>query len=384
MTQIQVARPTLGEEEAAAARRAILSGWVVQGPEVAAFEKEFAALVGAPLAVACSSGTAALHLALAALDLGPGDEVITVSHSFIATTNAVRYTGATPVFVDVAYETGNINPDLIEAAVTPRTRAILAPHQLGIPCDLGRILPLARKHGLKLVEDAACAIGSEISLKAGDWEPIGRPFGDLATFSFHPRKVITTGDGGMVTGRDQEIMARMARLRTHSMSLSTAERERSGGIVFEKYPEVGFNYRLSDIQGAVGREQLQRLPGLVAERRRLAARYRQALAGHPLLDLPQEPSFARSNWQSFWVILKKECPRGQKEVMQALLEKGIRTVRGVMCAHREEAYAGSPLRFPLPVSERLQDRSVIIPLYPGLTDGDQDRVISTLGEVLEG
>jgi dTDP-4-amino-4,6-dideoxygalactose transaminase len=147
---------------------------------------------------------------------------------------------------------------------------------------------------------------------------------------------------------------------------------------------VGFNYRLSDIQGAVGREQLQRLPGLVAERRRLAARYRQALAGHPLLDLPQEPSFARSNWQSFWVILKKECPRGQKEVMQALLNRGIRTVRGVMCAHREEAYAGSPLRFPLPVSERLQDRSVIIPLYPGLTDGDQDRVISALGEVLGG
>ena len=188
MTQIQVARPTLGEEEAAAARRAILSGWVVQGPEVAAFEKEFAALVGAPLAVACSSGTAALHLALAALDLGPGDEVITVSHSFIATANAVRYTGAIPVFVDVEYATGNINPDLIEAAVTPRTRAILAPHQLGIPCDLDSILPLAEKHNLKVVEDAACAIGSEISLKAGDWEPIGRPFGDLATFSFHPRR----------------------------------------------------------------------------------------------------------------------------------------------------------------------------------------------------
>jgi dTDP-4-amino-4,6-dideoxygalactose transaminase len=383
MTQIQVARPTLGEEEAAAARRAILSGWVVQGPEVAAFEKEFAALVGAPLAVACSSGTAALHLALAALDLGPGDEVITVSHSFIATANAVRYVGATPVFVDVEYLTGNIDPDLLEAAVTPRTRAILAPHQLGIPCDLGRILPLAGKHNLKVVEDAACAIGSEISPAPGKWEPIGRPFGALATFSFHPRKVITTGDGGMITGRDPEVMARMARLRTHSMSLSTAERERAGGIVFEKYPEVGFNYRLSDIQAAVGREQLKRLPGLITERRRLADRYRQALAGRPLLDLPREPSYARSNWQSFWVILKEECPRGQKEVMQAMLERGIRTVRGVMCAHREEAYREVPLRFPLPVSERLQDRSVIIPLYPGMTEGEQDRVISALGEVLE-
>lgn len=383
MTQIPVARPTLGEEEAAAARRAILSGWVVQGPEVEAFEKEFAAAVGAPLAVACSSGTAALHLALAALDVGPGDEVITVSHSFIATANAVRYVGATPVFVDVEYATGNINPDLIAPAITPRTRVILAPHQLGMPCDLGRILPLARERNLKVVEDAACAIGSEISPVPGEWEPIGRPRGDLATFSFHPRKVLTTGDGGMITGKDPEIMARMARLRTHSMSLSAAERQKAGGIVFEHYPEVGYNYRLSDIQGAVGREQLKRLPELIAERRRLAGRYRETLSGHAFLDLPQEPPWARSNWQSFWIILKDECPHLQKEVMQALLDRGIRTVRGVMCAHREVAYQGLPRRYPLPVSESLQDRSVILPLYPGMTDGEQERVISSLGDILK-
>jgi dTDP-4-amino-4,6-dideoxygalactose transaminase len=148
--------------------------------------------------------------------------VITVSHSFIATANAVRYVGATPVFVDVELETGNLNPDLIEAAITARTRAILAVHQLGMPCDLGRILPLARQHGLPVVEDAACAIGSQISLEGGPWEPIGRPRGLLATFSFHPRKVITTGDGGLVTGRDPEIMARLARLRTHAMSCPPA------------------------------------------------------------------------------------------------------------------------------------------------------------------
>lgn len=382
MKQIPVARPTLGEEEAAAARRAILSGWVIQGPEVAAFEKEFAALVGAPLAVACSSGTAALHLALAALDLGPGDEVITVSHSFIATANAVRYQGATPVFVDVDYLTGNLDPELIGAAITPRTKAILAPHQLGMPCDLGRILALAREHNLKVVEDAACAIGSEISLNPGVWEPIGRPHGDLATFSFHPRKVLTTGDGGMITGTDPEIMAHMARLRTHAMSSSTAERERAGGIVFEQYPEVGYNYRLSDIQGAVGREQVKRLPDLIIARRQLAGRYREALSGHPFLDLPQEPVWARSNWQSFWIILKEECPQQQKQVMQALLERGIRTVRGVMCAHREPSYQDLPLRFPLPVSERLQDRSIILPLYPGMTAAEQDRVISALAEIL--
>jgi perosamine synthetase len=379
---IPVARPTLGEEEAAAARRAILSGWVVQGPEVEAFEQEFAALVGAPLAVACSSGTAALHLALLALDLQPGDEVITVSSSFIATANAVRYVGATPVFVDVELETGNLDPDLLEAAITQRTRAILTVHQLGMPCDLGRILALAAQHHLPVVEDAACAIGSEISLDHGLWEAIGRPRGWLATFSFHPRKVITTGDGGMVTGSDPEVMARLARLRTHAMSLSTAERHGAAKVMFEQYLEVGYNYRLSDIQGAVGREQLKRLPGLVADRRRLAARYREGLSGHPRLILPREPDFARSNWQSFWVILTGDSPLSQVELMQALLARSIHTRRGVMCAHREPAYRDLALRRPLPVSELLQDRSIILPLYPGMTEADQDRVIAALQEIL--
>ena len=382
MQPIPVARPSLGEEEAAAARRAILSGWVVQGPEVQAFEQEFAALVGAPHAVACSSGTAALHLALLALDLRPGDEVITVSSSFIATANAVRYLGATPVFVDVELETGNLNPNLIEGAITDRTRAILTVHQLGMPCDLGPILALAKKHNLLVIEDAACALGSEISLDHPLWEPIGRPRGLLATFSFHPRKVITTGDGGMITGSDPLLMARLARLRTHAMSLSTAERHSLGKVVFEQYPEVGYNYRLSDIQGAVGREQLKRLPGLVAARRRLAARYREALSGHPYLTLPQEPDFARSNWQSFWVILRDGSPRSQVELMRALLARGIHTLRGVMCAHREPAYRDLPRPHPLPVSELLQDRSLILPLYPGMTEADQDRVIAALRELL--
>jgi dTDP-4-amino-4,6-dideoxygalactose transaminase len=382
MATIPVARPTLGEEEAAAARRAILSGWVVQGPEVETFEKEFAATVGAPLAVACSSGTAALHLALMGLDISPGDEVITVSSSFIATANAVRYVGATPVFVDVEAETGNMDPALVAGAITPRTRAILAVHQLGMPCDLGRILSLARQHNLLLVEDAACAVGSEISLEDGVWEPIGRPRGDLATFSFHPRKIITTGDGGMITGGNPQIMERLARLRTHAMSLSTAERHGAAKVVFEQYLEVGYNYRLSDIQGAVGREQLKRLPALIAPRRRLAARYRQGLFDLPQVALPREPAWARSNWQSYWITLTPECAQSQVEVMQALLSRGIHTRRGVMCAHREPAYRDVTLRQPLPVSEYLQDRSIILPSYPDMTDAEQDQVIAALREIL--
>jgi perosamine synthetase len=393
---IPVAKPTLGEEEAAAARRVILSGWVVQGPEVAAFEEEFARVVGAQRAVACSSGTAALHLALMALDLGPGDEVITVSHSFIATANAVRYVGATPVFVDVEPETGNIAPDSVLPAITSRTRAILAVHQLGMPCNLPRLLSIAQDHNLYLVEDAACALGSEINFgEEGEdpvapgppspnavWEAIGRPRGVLATFSFHPRKIITTGDGGMITGSDPQLLERLARLRTHSMSLSTAERHQAGRVVFEAYGEVGYNYRLTDIQGAMGREQLKRLPWLVARRRHLARRYQEKLAGHPWLALPKEPPWARSNWQSFWVTLTPKCPRSQVEVMQDLQERGIQTRRGVMCAHREPAYHQLPLRFPLPVSEMLQDRSLILPLYPEMTDQDQDRVVAALAEVL--
>ncbi|MHB9075448.1 MAG: DegT/DnrJ/EryC1/StrS family aminotransferase [Desulfobaccales bacterium] len=382
MATIPVARPTLGEEEAAAARRAILSGWVVQGPEVEAFEKEFAAAVGAPLAVACSSGTAALHLALMALDVGSGDEVITVSSSFIATANAVRYVGAAPVFVDVMAETGNMDPALIEGAITPRTRAILAVHQLGMPCDLKRILPLAWEHNLLVVEDAACAVGSEISLEDGVWEPIGRPRGDLATFSFHPRKIITTGDGGMITGRNLEVMQRLARLRTHAMSLSTAERHGAAKVVFEQYLEVGYNYRLSDIQGAVGREQLKRLPDLITPRRRQAARYQEGLSGCPQVVLPKEPAWARSNWQSYWITLTPQCPKSQVEVMQALLSRGIHTRRGVMCAHREPAYRDVTLRQPLPVSEYLQDHSIILPSYPDMTDAEQDQVIEALREIL--
>jgi len=391
--QIPLAKPTLGEEEAAAARRAILSGWVVQGPEVAAFEAEFAHIVGSKHAVACSSGTAALHLALLALDLGPGDEVITASHSFIATANSVRYVGATPVFVDVEPETGNLNPDLVPPAITPQTKAILAVHQLGMPCDLTRLLAIAQEHHLHLIEDAACALGSEINCGIGGqgswtpssnstWEPIGKPHGVLATFSFHPRKIITTGDGGMITGSDPALMERLAQLRTHSMSLSTAARHEAKKVVFEEYLELGYNYRLSDIQGAVGREQLKRLPYLVESRRHLARRYHTKLAGHPCLTLPQEPPWARSNWQTYWITLTPACSLGQAEVMQAFQARGIHTRRGVMCAHREPAYKDFPLRFPLPISEMLQDRSIILPLYPGMSEADQDRVIAALQEIL--
>ena len=374
---IPIARPELGEPEAEAARRVILSGWITQGPEVAAFEREFAHYVGAPHACAVANCTAALHLALLVAGVKPGDEVITVSHSFIATANAVRYVGATPVFVDIEAGGYNIDPALIEPALTERTRAILCVHQIGMPCDLQRIVPIARKHGLVLIEDAACAVGSEI-LWNGEWQRIGRPHGDVACFSFHPRKVISTGDGGMLTTRNADWDAQYRLLRQHAMSVPDTVRHGSDRVLFESYPTLGFNYRMTDIQAAVGREQLRRLADIVRQRRELARRYADLLADIPGLGLPAEPDWARSNWQSFCVRL----PQGtdQRSVMQALLDAGIGTRRAIMCSHREAAYAGIAPRQPLTRSEQAQDRGLLLPLFAAMSRAELASVAQALRE----
>jgi dTDP-4-amino-4,6-dideoxygalactose transaminase len=385
---IPVIRPLLDETEVEAIRRVVLSGWVTQGPEVEAFEEEFAAYTGAQHACAVSSCTTALHLALKAVGAGPGDEVITVSHSFIATANSIRYCSAIPVFVDVEPGTFNMNPELIEPVITRKTRAILCVHQMGMPCDLRSILAIARRRSLPLVEDAACAVGSEVRLD-NEWQRIGRPHADVACFSFHPRKLLTTGDGGMLTTNNDDYDRRFRLWRQHSMSVPDTVRHAAKSVVFEEYGELGYNYRMTDIQAAMGRVQLARLPDVIARRRQLAGRYFELLSGVPGLALPVEPEWARSNWQSFCVRLPEDTD--QRRVMQHMLDSGIATRRGVMCSHREPAYRTEPWSCgrkhrhagsctQLAESEKAQDHAVILPLYHAMTEAEQFRVAAALKE----
>jgi perosamine synthetase len=380
LQQIPVAKPILDEREVEAVRRVILSGWVTQGPEVAAFEHEFAEYVGAAHACAVSNCTTALHLALLAVGVGAGDEVITVSHSFIATANAVRYCGATPVFIDIEDGTYNMDPALVEPAITGRTKAILCVHQLGMPCDLRRIVEIGRSRGIPVIEDAACASGSEI-LWDGQWEKIGKPHGDIACFSFHPRKVITTGDGGMTTTANPELDRRFRLWRQHSMSIPDTVRHGAREVIFESYPEVGFNYRMTDMQAAVGRVQLTRLASIVEERRRIAHEYAWRLSAIDGLVTPIEPAWARTNWQSYCVELPESCD--QRRVMQRMLDEGVSTRRGVMNAHLEGPYLTGAHGARLPRSERAQRHGIILPLIPSMTDSQVQQVCETLAAALD-
>jgi dTDP-4-amino-4,6-dideoxygalactose transaminase len=352
-----------------------VSAWVSQGPQVAAFESEFAAAVGAPFACAVSNCTVALHLALLAAGVRPGDEVITVSHSFIATANSIRYCGAIPVFVDIDPHTFNVDPDAVSAAITPKTRAVLAVHQMGMPCDLKALFALTEAHGLTLIEDAACAAGSQIRIDR-QWESIGKPYGHIACFSFHPRKVITTGEGGMLTTANPNYDRNFRLLRQHGMTVPDTVRHGSNQVLFESYSGIGFNYRMTDMQAAIGRKQIERLPSLIVRRRALAARYASLLQDVEGLGLPFEPEWARSNWQSYCVRLPDHLE--QKAVMQRLLDQGIATRRGIMCSHREPPYAVKMQRHDLRQSELAQDRAILLPIYAQMTDDDQVRVAEAM------
>jgi dTDP-4-amino-4,6-dideoxygalactose transaminase len=368
--QIPFAKPTLRGDEGQAVAEVIASGWVSQGPKVQAFEEAFAQRVGAASAVAVSNCTTALALALYVTGVGPGDEVIVPSLSFIATANAVWHCGATPVFADIDPSTYNLDPSAAERAITPATKAIMPVHQVGLPADMDAFLALGERRGVAIVEDAACAIGARYKGR-----PVGG-LGPLACFSLHPRKVITTGEGGMITTQNPATADRLRRLRQHAMDVSDLARHGAKDIVFEGYPERGFNYRMTDMQAALGLCQLEALDDILAARRRLAERYTAALGELPYLEPPFEPDYTERTWQSYCVRVLPGSPVGRTELMRRLLHDGVPTRRGVMAIHHEGAYPG--VRADLPKTDAAAADVLMLPLFADLTDEQQDYVIDRL------
>jgi dTDP-4-amino-4,6-dideoxygalactose transaminase len=368
--RINVMQPWLGDEEIAAVTEVLRSGWVAQGPRVKAFEDAFAVRQQSPYAVAVSSCTTALHLALYVAGVGAGDEVVVPSFSFIATTNAVRYVGADPVFADVDAVTGNITADTIAPHLTPRTRAVIAVDQGGVPVDLDPLRALCDPRGILVLEDAACGAGSTYR---------GRPVGagaEMAAWSFHPRKLLTTGEGGMLTFARDDWAIRARHLREHAMSVSAADRHASTLAPPESYDEVGFNFRMTDLQAAVGLVQLGKLDTIIARRRQIAARYQEAIAGIVGLRAVADPEYGTGNYQSFWVEVCRDYPLDRDGLLAALADAGISARRGIMAAHRQAPYRHLPA--DLPVTERLTDGTLILPVFHQLDEADQGRVIDVL------
>lgn len=381
LSVVPIVRPALDEAEAQAAANVVRSGWLMQGQQVQRFEQALGAYLtdddGAPHVVAVVNGTAALELALRAVGVGPGDEVITVSHSFIATANSVLAVGATPVFVDVHADTLGMDPTQAERALSPKTKAILCVHQLGYACDLEGLMAVAAQAGVALIEDAACALGTEIHI-ANRWRKIGRPQGDVACFSFHPRKVITTGEGGAVVTNNDAWATRLRGLRQHAIP---AMAPRADPDLPDGYAYPAYNARMTDICAAIGLIQLAKLPSLLSERRAQAMTLHAQLRDNKILAPAPTPDLQRPNWQSYPARLRATSPLTAADVLAFLKNQGISARGGLTNAHQEPAYTSNSTGWraaALTMSERLRREVIMLPLFPGLAPGEKAQLQDAL------
>ena len=370
MKDVAFSRPYFGPEEEHAVLEVLRSGWVAGGTRLAEFERRFAALCGREHAVGVSSWTTGAFLVLKALGIGPGDEVLVPSLTFIASVNVISHTGARPVFVDIDPATYNIDVDDAGRKIGPHTKAIMPVDQLGMPCEIDRILTLAEQYGLLVLQDAACAFGSRFR---------GNPIGyhsPVTAFSLHARKVVTTGEGGMIVTNDSEFAARLRRLRHQGMSLSDFERHRATPTTFETYPEIGYNFRMTDIQAAIGLCQLDRLDEMLAARRRVAERYSAALSNHPYLEPPFVPPHVSPNWQSYQIRVRAGAGVDRSTLMERLHTAGVATRRGVMASHLEPPYRTLDAR--LPATEAAAAECMQLPIHAGMGEAETEQVLATL------
>lgn len=373
---IPLTKPYITNDEIEKVAEVLKSGWLAQGKKVEELEHKIAKYAGTKYAVATSSCTTALHISLILAGIGEGDEVIVPSLTFVATANSVLYTGATPIFAEIEQRTYNIDPKDIEQKITKKTKAIIPAHQAGLPAAMPEIMRLAKKYNLLVIEDAAPGLGSSIKGKM-----IGS-FGHLNCLSFHPRKVITTAEGGMILTNNSSFAKKARILRSHGASVSDRQRHDSRKFIEEEYPVLGYNYRMSDVHAAIGLAQFKKISTILKNRQRLAKRYNNLLSKNPFIVLPLVPSDYGSTFQQYFISLSDNAPLSRNQLIQKLREKGIQTRIGIMAVHNEPLYKKLYPNISLPKTEKAARQIISLPIYTQMTEKEQDQVIRELDNLL--